>query len=319
MNNIIKDKIGIFDSGIGGSTVLKEIIKLLPNEQYVYYSDSKNNPYGDKSQKEILAICDNIMKVLLDKGCKAIVIACNTASAQASQFLREKYKGIPIIAIEPAYKMAHDYAYNEPTLVMATKGTVESEKFEELIEKYNNNNTYILPCVGLANAIESENEDSIKECLNKELSIYKGKVKNVVLGCTHYPLVKKEIAEVLGDVRFFDGAPSLAKHLKDVLIEKKLLINRNDSNINENNELKLIDACDHYKNSKDNNDSDNYKNSKNNNDSDNYKNSKNNKDSENYKNSKDNKNDSKINIEFIDSSNSKEKEERFRKIIYNIK
>ena len=92
--NIIKDKIGIFDSGIGGSTVLKEIIKLLPNEKYVYYSDSKNNPYGDKSQKEILAICDNIMKVLLDKGCKAIVIACNTASAQASQFLREKYKNI---------------------------------------------------------------------------------------------------------------------------------------------------------------------------------------------------------------------------------
>lgn len=83
--------IGIFDSGIGGVTVLKEILKILPEEKYIYYSDSKNNPYGDKTEKEILTICDNIVKYLLQQNCKAIVIACNTASAKAVSYLRKKY------------------------------------------------------------------------------------------------------------------------------------------------------------------------------------------------------------------------------------
>ena len=128
--------IGIFDSGIGGVTVLKEIIKILPNENYIYYSDSKNNPYGDKSDEEIINLCDNIIKMMLEKNCKAIVIACNTASAKAAKFLRQKYKELPIIAIEPAYKMVHDYSYDKPTLVMATKGTIESEKFNILFKKF---------------------------------------------------------------------------------------------------------------------------------------------------------------------------------------
>ena len=225
-------KIGVFDSGIGGVTVLKEIVKILPNEQYIYYSDSKNNPYGDKNQKEIIEICDKIVEKLVAKGCKAIVIACNTASAEASEFLRNKYKDIPIIAIEPAYKMVHDFAYNDTTLVMATKGTTESENFEKLIEKYDNNKTYILPCIGLANSIENGNENQIEKCLINELEPYKGKVKNVVLGCTHYPLIKKQISDILGEVRFFDGAPSLARHLKNILIEKNLIEEKN-TNYNE--------------------------------------------------------------------------------------
>ena len=101
-------KIGVFDSGIGGVTVLKEIIKILPRESYIYYSDSKNNPYGDKDDKEILKICDNIVDLFIKKGCKAIVIACNTASAKAAKYLRKKHKHIPFIAIEPAYKMVHE-------------------------------------------------------------------------------------------------------------------------------------------------------------------------------------------------------------------
>ena len=225
-------KIGVFDSGIGGVTVLKEIVKILPNEQYIYYSDSKNNPYGDKSQKEIIEICDKIVENLVEKGCKAVVIACNTASAEAAEFLRNKYKNIPIIAIEPAYKMVHDFAYNDTTLVMATKGTTESENFEKLIEKYDNNKTYVLPCIGLANSIEKGNEIQIEKCLKNELNPYKGKVKNVVLGCTHYPLIKKQISDILGEVRFFDGAPSLARHLKNILIEQNL-IEENNANFDE--------------------------------------------------------------------------------------
>lgn len=220
-------KIGIFDSGIGGVTVLKEIIKVLPNEDYIYFSDSINNPYGDKTEKDIIEICDNIVKFFLSKNCKAIVIACNTASAKAVTYLRKKYNQIPIIAIEPAYKMVHDYAYKEPTLVMATKGTIESEKFSLLLERYNNHKTYIFPCVGLADIIEEGNKEKIQKYLTSNLGIYKGKVKNVVLGCTHYPLIKNEIKEVLGDINFFNGAPNLAIHLKEVLSEKKLLSNNN--------------------------------------------------------------------------------------------
>ncbi len=223
-------KIGIFDSGIGGVTVLKEIIKLLPDEDYIYFSDSINNPYGEKDDNTIIEICDNITQNLINKNCKCIVIACNTASAKAAKYLRNKYPNIPIIAIEPAYKMVYDYAYNKPTLVMATKGTIESEKFHMLYKKYDNHKTYLLPCIGLANIIEDGNLEEITKYLKENISTYKGKVENVVLGCTHYPLIQKEIKEVLGNAQFFNGASNLAKHLKDILIDKKLL-EKNSGNI----------------------------------------------------------------------------------------
>ena len=248
------ENIGIFDSGIGGVTVLKEIIKVLPNENYIYYSDSKNNPYGDKDEKEITKICDNIVANLLKNNCKAIVIACNTASAIASSFLREKYSNLPIIAIEPAYKMVHDYSYDKPTLIMATKGTIESEKFNLLLKKYDNKKTYLLPCVGLADKIEDGNEQKIKEILKLELEKYRGIVKNVVLGCTHYPLVKEEIKGILGEnIEFFDGSPRLAIHLKEILKEKKLLNKdfenyKNDCNLK--NKIKFIDSSNDIKKEK---------------------------------------------------------------------
>ena len=284
-------KIGVFDSGIGGVTVLKEIVKILPNEQYIYYSDSKNNPYGDKSQKEIIEICDKIVENLVEKGCKAVVIACNTASAEAAEFLRNKYKNIPIIAIEPAYKMVHDFAYNDTTLVMATKGTTESENFEKLIEKYDNNKTYILPCIGLANSIEKGNEIQIEKCLKNELNPYKGKVKNVVLGCTHYPLIKKQISDILGEVRFFDGAPSLARHLKNILIEQNL-IEENNANFDED-----INSMYTKTNESDKNEIEIEK-------------------EKSLKNDYNNVSDKcKLSIEFIDSSNEEMKEKRFFEIL----
>lgn len=177
----MKKNIGIFDSGIGGVTVLKEIIKILPDEDYIYYSDSKNNPYGDKSEKEIKQICDKIVNFLINKKCKVIVIACNTATAKAVSYLRERYKDIPIIAIEPAYKMVYDHSYEEYTLVMATKGTIESEKFNLLYHTYDNKKTELLPCVGLAEIIECGNEEKLKKYLKEKLENYKGKVKNIVL------------------------------------------------------------------------------------------------------------------------------------------
>ncbi len=219
------EAIGIFDSGIGGITVLKEILKILPNENYIYYSDSRNNPYGDKSDRKINELCENIVKLFIKQKCKTIVIACNTASAKSAQYLRDRYQDIPFIAIEPAYKMVYDYAYSEPTLVMATKGTIESEKFNLLYHTYDNHKTILLPCVGLADIIEEGNKDKIKAYLKEQLEPYRGKVKNVVLGCTHYPLIHDDIQEVLGQVTFFNGAPYLAKHLKEILEEKDLANN----------------------------------------------------------------------------------------------
>jgi len=227
--------IGIFDSGIGGATVFREILKLMSSYEYIYYSDSINNPYGDKSEKELYEITSNIVEYLINKGCQVIVIACNTASAICKEILREKFN-VPIVAIEPAYKLA---SKNGKTLVLATKGTLESLKFKELYKKYNNHNTFIYECVGLANLIEEDNSDLIKEYLNKNIKKFKG-VKNVVLGCTHYPLIKEEIEEVLGYVNFFDGSKGVAKQtfkiVKDINLQSsKLQIKFIDSS---NNKIK---------------------------------------------------------------------------------
>ena len=197
----------MFDSGIGGVTVLKECIKNNPNFEYFYYSDSKHNPYGDRNQDIIIGYCDKIVNILINSGCRIIIIACNTASA---------------IAIEPAIKLAYDMS-NDGTLIMATKGTMDSERFQQLYDKYHHDNFYLLSCVGLANLIETDNVDEIRKYLRDELAIYKGRVSNIVLGCTHYPLVKKYIREVLGDVTFYDGSFGVAKRLNQIIINNNFI------------------------------------------------------------------------------------------------
>ena len=204
--------IGVLDSGIGGVTVLREILKQGINAKFIYYSDSKHNPYGDKSSDEVYSIVKTIVDYLLDKGCVAIVIACNTASAICVKRLREEYPDTLFIAIEPAYKMVHDYNPKGKTLVMATEGTINSEKFLTLFNKYDNHKTILLPCKGLAELIEEGNEVKIDRYLDDNLSKYKD-IDNVVLGCTHYPLIKKNIRRVLGNVKFFDGSLGVSKEL----------------------------------------------------------------------------------------------------------
>ena len=230
--------IGIFDSGIGGVTVLKEIIKLLPNEKYIYYSDSSNVPYGDKTEDELKIITSNVISFLIDRGCKLIVIACNTAST-LSNYLRKKFD-IPIVAIEPAYKMVYDYAYDKKTLVMATKRTLESSKFKKLYDKYNNHNTILLPCSGLADLIEEGNNEKIDYYLKEKIGKYKD-IDCVVLGCTHYPLIKDNISNILGDVKFFDGGNGVSK----MVFEKvKDSISLDCSNFH----IEFIDSSNNYKN-----------------------------------------------------------------------
>ena len=145
--------IGVFVFGICGVTVLKELLNVLLNEKYIYYSDSINNPYGDKTNEEIINISDKIVEFLINKGCTIIVIACNTASAIAKDYLRNKYS-IPIIAIEPAYKSVPD---DEKTLVMATKATINSDKFKILFNRFDNHNTIFIFCSGFADFIKEGN------------------------------------------------------------------------------------------------------------------------------------------------------------------
>ena len=224
MNN---NPIGLFDSGIGGASVLKEMLKIMPSENYYYFSDSAHNPYGDKEDMELISIAENNVQYLLSKNCKCIVIACNTASLKTTDYLRKKYTSIPIFAIEPAYKMVHDYAYEKPTIIMATKGTIESTKFNELFAKYDNHKTILLPCPGLADIIEKGDFDKINAYLENLLAPYTGKIENVVLGCTHYAFIQKEIKKILGKVTFFYGAEALAKHVYASLKQSSLLSDGN--------------------------------------------------------------------------------------------
>lgn len=242
----MKRPIGILDSGIGGVTVLKEILKLLPNENYIYYSDSLHNPYGEKTKEEVFYYVDEIVKFFIEKNCKAVVFACNTATALVVEDIRIKYPELIIIGIEPAYKMVHDYAQDKKTLVMATPATIESERFLNLFHHYDNGHTTLLPCPGLANLIENGNNLEINFYLEKNLS-KENHFEVVVLGCTHYPLIKTEIINVLGDVTFYDGGKGVAQRLKYLLEESSLIsdgianISFYDSSNNESKEARFYE------------------------------------------------------------------------------
>lgn len=222
--------IGILDSGIGGVTVLKELLKLLPNEQYIYYSDSIHNPYGEKDKEEVFHYVDEIMQYFIERNCKAIVFACNTATALTIDEIRKEYCDIPIIGIEPAYKMVYDCAKPKKTLVMATPATIESKRFLELYHQYDNGKTLLLPCYNLAHLIEQGDYVEMKSYLNQTLPINSG-IEVVVLGCTHYPLIKKEIQDVLGLVDFYDGGLGVANRLYQVLKDMDLLSNNQKGSI----------------------------------------------------------------------------------------
>lgn len=223
-----KKCIGIFDSGIGGLTVLEEIKRLLPNENYIYYADSKNNPYGEKSDEELKIICSNIVDYLINNECKIIVIACNTATTRCIKYLREKYKNIIFIGTEPAIKVACDKDAKN-ILVMATQATVESKRTEELIinNKNDKQNIYLVACEGLAHAIEIDDRDKINNIISNIYEKYKDyDIDGIVLGCTHYPLIKDEIVRYFKDVKLFDSSLGVAKELKRQL-ELNNLINDN--------------------------------------------------------------------------------------------
>ena len=217
-------KIGFFDSGIGGMTVLEEVRKLLPQYDYIYYGDSANNPYGDKSESELFDITVKIVKFLIKEECKLIVIACNTATTRCRKYLMELFPDIIFVGVVPAIKVACDHNFKN-ILVMATSSTVQSTRVGELIRdnKKDFQNIWLLPCYGLADSIEKQDKESIDIILNKLLLPYVSfNIDCIVLGCTHYPLIKRNIQELFPEVVIIDGNLGVAKEVKRQLINNKL-------------------------------------------------------------------------------------------------
>lgn len=214
-NNLI----GIFDSGLGGISVLNRCMERMPNENFIYYADKKNAPYGDKSVCEIVQLVENaIENFFLKRNVKAIVIACNTATNAAIDTLRAKYD-IPIIGTEPAIKPALSDKTSGKTLIMATDSTVKSCRFKRKLKLYNENNYIVMGCSGLADLIEDGDKGLIEEYLRlKFKTVDDSSIDSVVLGCTHYPFVREEIRKVLDkEISFFDGGEGVSKRLENIL------------------------------------------------------------------------------------------------------
>ncbi len=226
-------RIGVFDSGIGGLTVLEELRKVLPNEDFLFYADSFNNPYGEKSDEELFKITSNIVDYLINKDCKIIVVACNTATTRCIKYLRDKYKDIAFIGTEPAIKVACDRDFKN-ILVMATPATISSERTSILVNdnKKEYENIYLVPCEGLANAIETDNflkQDKIVGDIYYE---YKDKnIDAIVLGCTHYPHIKELINKYFADAILLDGNNGVARECRRQLEIRGLLGTEGKANV----------------------------------------------------------------------------------------
>lgn len=222
--------IGIFDSGIGGTSIWREIHQLLPNENTIYLADSKNAPYGEKSKEEIIALSKKNTELLLSFGCKIIVVACNTATTNAIKILRETYN-VPFIGIEPAIKPAALHSKTQTIGILATKGTLSSELFHETASKLNKIKIVEQIGHGLVEQIENGEINSLqtKKLLQKYLQpMIENHVDYIVLGCTHYPYLTNEIRKIIPNtIKIIDSGEAVAKQTKNILQTNNLLNSTN--------------------------------------------------------------------------------------------
>lgn len=219
--------IAVFDSGMGGISVLRELVRIMPNEDFIYYGDSKNAPYGTKTLEQVRKLTMDHAVCLFDEGAKGLVVACNTATSVAVRLLRECYPEVPIVGIEPAVKPAVQCAEHPTVLVMATPMTIREEKFHKLMDRYTDQAEILpLPCPGLMDFVERGDldGDDLRKYLMGLLFRFRGKIDAAVLGCTHYPFARAMIQEILGDeVQIFDGGPGTAREMRRRLAEQELL------------------------------------------------------------------------------------------------
>jgi len=228
--------IGIFDSGVGGITILRSIQKILPKEDIIYLSDNLNSPYGKKTKEEITRLSKKNTEWLIEKGCKIIVVACNTATTNSISHLREIFS-LPFIGVEPAIKTASNNTKTGSIGVLATKGTLSSDLFNITSNDYCSN-INIIETVGEGLVDLIENGILEGKSLEKQLSKFLTPMINanidfLVLGCTHYPLIIDSIMKILPkNIKILDSGTAVANQTKKILIQNNLLNNIEGSNSN---------------------------------------------------------------------------------------
>lgn len=215
--------IGLFDSGVGGTSIWREIHNLMPNEDTIYLADSKNAPYGLRPKDEIVALSMKNTEFLLDMGCKIIVVACNTATTNAIKELRSKYD-VPFIGIEPAIKPAANNSATQTIGILATKGTLSSELFNKALEIYQHTKIVEQVGHGLVELIESGQIDApemdklLRSYLNPMIA---ANIDYLVLGCSHYPYLIPKIKEIIPEhVKIIDSGEAVARQTQHILREK---------------------------------------------------------------------------------------------------
>lgn len=214
----------VFDSGVGGISVLREMVKLMPNEDFLFFGDSANAPYGTRTLEEVRELTVGHISRMVSEGAKAVCLACNTATSAAVEQLRAMYTDIPVIGIEPALKPAALSGGHPNVVVMATPMTLREAKFQRLTERFADQaEIYRLPCPELVRYVEKGvlSGDEVEEYLREQFASLGGVQPDcVVLGCTHFPFVRGAIQNVLGaDVKLFDGGEGTARQMKRRLAE----------------------------------------------------------------------------------------------------
>jgi glutamate racemase len=220
--------IGIFDSGVGGLSVLREIRKQLPQENLIFLGDQEHVPYGPRPLQQVRDFSETITRFLLNQGAKLIVVACNTASAAALYYLRVTFPAVPFVGMEPAVKPAAEQTQSGVVGVLATPATFQGELYASVVERFANGVTVLQDtCSGLVEQIEKGELDSpaTREILERTLApMLKKGIDRVVMGCTHYPFVIPLIQEIVGSqVQVIDPAPAVARQVGRILTERGLL------------------------------------------------------------------------------------------------
>jgi glutamate racemase len=216
--------IGIFDSGVGGLSVLREVVKLLPAERLIYLADQANVPYGHRPLREVRGFADAITRFFLAKGCKLVVVACHTASGAALYHLRETFPQVPFVGIEPAVKPAAQHTRKKTIGVLATATTFEGPLYAKVVENFARDVRVLThTCPGLVERIEAGDADGAETRALLEgflRPLLAEGIDSLVLGCTHYPFALEAIREIAGPgVELLDPCPAVAKQVKRVLEE----------------------------------------------------------------------------------------------------
>ena len=216
--------VGVFDSGAGGISVLAALLRELPHEDFLYFGDTANAPYGTKTAEAVLTLAESVFDRLLSRGAKAVVIACNTATAAAAASLRAAHPDYPIIGMEPALKPASQLRHGGTVLVLGTPMTLRLEKFQRLMEHYGEG-AIPLPCPGLMELVEQMDFAGARAYLAQVLSPWRREPPDaVVLGCTHYVFLRPVLAELLPpSTAVVDGNAGTARQLRRVLTQRDLL------------------------------------------------------------------------------------------------